>query len=64
MTRFELDYIPLQTDPFRNMPTPAAHEQDIEDTPLTDFVMSWAGWFRAVAALAAVALVIITAGAI
>lgn len=61
--RSHLECQPVVHDPARDVYVPDMPDEDEEGTPLMDFVMSWGGWFEAVAALAAIALVIVTAGA-
>lgn len=60
--RSHLECIPVLHDPARDVHVPSVQEEDEDSTPLMDFVMSWANGFRLVAAMAAVALVIVTAG--
>ena len=61
--RSHLECQPIMHDPARDVSVPDMPCKDETGTPLMDFVMSWNGMFEAVAALAAVALVIVTAGA-
>ena len=60
--RNRLECEPIRSNPARNVHVSSLPDEAEEGTPLMDFVMSWHGWFEAVAALAAVALVVITAG--
>ena len=61
--RNRLECEPIRSNPARNVHVSSLQVEAEEGTPLMDFVMSWNGMFEAVAALAAVALVIVTAGA-
>ena len=61
--RNKVEYQPVLHDPRRDVYVPDMPREAEEGTPLMDFVMSWANGFRLVAAMAAVALVIVTAGA-
>lgn len=61
--RNRLECEPIRSNPARNVHVSSLPDEDEEGTPLMDFVMSWAGGFRLVAAMAAIALVIVTAGA-
>ena len=60
--RNRLECEPVCHDPSRNVHVSSLPSEAEEGTPLMDFVMSWHGMFEAVAALAAVALVIVTVG--
>lgn len=60
--RSHLECEPIVHDPRRDVHVSDMPGEAEEGTPLMDFVMSWAGGFRLVAAMAAVALVIVTAG--
>lgn len=60
--RSHLECQPVVHNPARDVSVPDMPVEAEEGTPLMDFVMSWAGGFRLVAAMAAVALVIVTAG--
>lgn len=60
--RNRLECEPIRSNPARNVHVSSLPDEDEESTPLMDFVMSWATGFRLVAAMAAVALVIVTAG--
>ena len=61
--RNRLECEPVCHNPARDVHVSSLPDEAEEGTPLMDFVMSWANGFRLVAAMAAVALVIITAGA-
>lgn len=61
--RSHLECQPVMHDPSRDVSVPDMPVEAEEVTPLMDFVMSWANGFRLVAAMAAIALVIVTAGA-
>ena len=61
--RSHLECQPVVHDPARDVYVPDMPDEAEEGTPLMDFVMSWATGFRLVAAMAAIALVIVTAGA-
>lgn len=61
--RNHLECEPVRHDPARDVHVSRMQVEVEEGTPLMDFVMSWGGMFEAVAAFAAVALVIVTAGA-
>ena len=60
--RNRLECEPIRSNPARNVHVSSLPDEAEEGTPLMDFVMSWATGFRLVTALAAVALVIMTAG--
>lgn len=60
--RSHLECQPVKHNPARDVSVSDMPVEAEEGTPLMDFVMSWNGMFEAVAALAAVALVIVTAG--
>lgn len=60
--RNRLECEPIRSNPARNVHVSSLPDEDEEGTPLMDFVMSWATGFRLVAAMAAVSLVIVTAG--
>lgn len=60
--RNRLECEPIRSNPARNVHVSSLPDEAEEGTPLMDFVMSWANGFRIVTALAAVALVIVTAG--
>lgn len=61
--RNRLECEPVCHNPARDVHVSSLPDEDEEGTPLMDFVMSWATGFRLVAAMAAIALVIVTAGA-
>ena len=61
--RNRLECEPIRSNPARNVHVSSLPDEAEEGTPLMDFVMSWANGFRLVAAMAAIALVIVTAGA-
>ena len=60
--RSHLECQPVVHDPARDVSVSDMPNEAEEGTPLMDFVMSWNGMFEAVAALAAVALIIVTVG--
>ena len=60
--RNRLECEPVCHNPARNVHVSSLPDEAEEGTPLMDFVMSWANGFRLVAAMAAIALVIMTAG--
>ena len=60
--RNRLECEPIRSNPARDVHVSSVPCKDETGTPLMDFVMGWHGMFEAVAALAAVALVIVTAG--
>ena len=60
--RNRLECEPIRSNPARNVYVSSLPDEDEEGTPLMDFVMSWAGGFRLVAAMAALSLVIVMAG--
>ena len=61
--RNRLECEPVCHNPARDVHVSSLPDEAEEGTPLMDFVMSWANGFRLVAAMAAIALVIVTAGA-
>ena len=60
--RNRLECEPIRSNPARNVHVSSLPDEAEEGTPLMDFVMSWAGGFRLVAAMAALSLVIVMAG--
>jgi hypothetical protein len=62
-----LEYIPLTTDPTRGLPLPGLPDDSMEEMdgpgPLMSFVLSLGQYFTAGALFAAVALMLMVAGA-
>lgn len=53
-----IEYIAIRHDPDRDLHIAAPGRRQETETPLTDFVMSWANGFRIVAAFAAFCLIV------